>query len=269
MRAPDLSPIRLSYMEKPSEYRWPFHHHRNLAEFYYVDKGRVFVRVSGKRIELGQGQGIFYLPRQRHAVEGDPNVPVNVLAIHFAPGKAFRIIPDLRKMAGMPLSPGLEGFRLLEDLTRHVNRGGKYAQLRVGVILTEFLLEMAEMHGGSGQAAALKAGLIRSRDGLVERVQVYIRENSRLSLPLARIAREIHCSVSTLVHRYRRETGETLHRFLLRCRVERAKGLLRQPGVTAKSIAKDCGFASAVALIRAFRRIEDMTPGVYRKMISG
>jgi len=269
VRDSGLGPINLSYMEKSSGYRWPLHHHRNLVEFYYVDKGRVTVSLGGERHMLGQGQGIFLLPGRNHAIEGAVGTPTNVLVIHFAADKAIRMIPDIRRIAGFPLTPGAEGFRLLGDLARNVSTGGKYVHLKVGANLLELIVELVDSRADAPARPRSAAGIPPGRGGLAGQVERYVRENYRKNLPLALIARELHFSVSTLVHRYRKETGETPHRLVLRCRMERAKELLRNSGIPVKTVAHESGFSSAVSFIRGFRSLEKMTPGAYRKMLPG
>jgi AraC family transcriptional regulator len=60
-------------------------------------------------------------------------------------------------------------------------------------------------------------------------------------------------------------TGETLHQFILRVRVERAANQLRQnPGKSITAIALDCGFGSSAAFARAFRAAFGTTASGWR-----
>jgi len=263
----DLGPIVYTYMEKPSNYTWPTHHHPNQAEYYYVDKGTVNIILRGKRFRLEQGQGVLHFPGQGHSVQGDRELACNVLVIHFSAQAAEKMVPGLRAITGQPLSHGSEEYRLVAELARRAHNGGRFVHLYVGAILTEFLVEMVESRVvAPGDSVS---GIRPPRTGLAGRVESYVKANYGRPLKLSQIAREMHCSVSSLSHRYLDDTGETPHHLLIRCRVERAKELLRQHGLPVNRIANESGFTSAVSLIRAFRTLEKTTPGAYRRMLLG
>jgi AraC family transcriptional regulator len=64
---------------------------------------------------------------------------------------------------------------------------------------------------------------------------------------------------------FRRQLGETPHRFVLQRRIERAKRLLRDTETPLVEIALSCGFASQSHFASVFRRQVGVTPREYRK----
>ena len=63
---------------------------------------------------------------------------------------------------------------------------------------------------------------------------------------------------------FRRSTGESPHQFVLRQRVERAKEMLRTPGMRILDVAIACGFKTQQHFARVFRRICGASPTEYR-----
>ena len=64
---------------------------------------------------------------------------------------------------------------------------------------------------------------------------------------------------------FRKQFGESPHRFVLRRRIERGKRLLTETDTPLAEIALACGFASQSHFAATFRRQVGVTPGEYRK----
>lgn len=64
---------------------------------------------------------------------------------------------------------------------------------------------------------------------------------------------------------FRATTGLAPHQYLLAARLQRAKELLRQPGLTMAEIAAQVGFADQSHFAHAFKRALGMTPSAYRR----
>ena len=66
-----------------------------------------------------------------------------------------------------------------------------------------------------------------------------------------------------------KQTGMTLHRYLLNCRIQNAEKLLITTEHSIEKIAALSGFTSAAYFISAFRRQCGETPNEYRRRRSG
>ena len=64
---------------------------------------------------------------------------------------------------------------------------------------------------------------------------------------------------------FRKSTGETPHRFVLRNRIERAKEMLRAPEPRVLDVAVACGFKTQQHLARVFRRVYGASTTEYRQ----
>ncbi len=99
----------------------------------------------------------------------------------------------------------------------------------------------------------------------IHRVMDYIEKHLDHPLTLDELAR-IACFSPFHFHRvFTACAGESLYRFILRLRLERAADqLLRQAAKSVTAVALDCGFGSSAAFARAFRSAFGMTASEWR-----
>ena len=86
--------------------------------------------------------------------------------------------------------------------------------------------------------------------------------------PLAEIAQACNLSASYFARAFRRSTGLAPHAWLMRRRVEAAKGLLRKGGISFADVALACGFADQSHFTRVFSRIVGVPPGAWRRNVT-
>jgi AraC-like DNA-binding protein len=94
---------------------------------------------------------------------------------------------------------------------------------------------------------------------LARAVDDYLRHNPQERPSVPTLARALHMGVSTLLHRYRRETGSPLMQHVMRQRIALARELLLQ-GHSGKSVALQLGFCDDSHFSKTFRRIEGCSP---------
>ncbi len=99
---------------------------------------------------------------------------------------------------------------------------------------------------------------------IVHWVLAYIERRHRDGTRLTTIARMAGVSRSHLCRIFRRVTGETLKRFLIRRRIEEAKALLRNPSLTIQQVASAVGYRDLSHFDRVFRRWEGQSPSQHR-----
>jgi AraC family transcriptional regulator len=68
---------------------------------------------------------------------------------------------------------------------------------------------------------------------------------------------------------FRMSTGETPHQFVLRQKIERARGMLRVPEVRVLDVAVACGFKTQQHFAQVFRDICGVSPMEYRQDLLG
>src|SRR5215471_8457755 len=83
-------------------------------------------------------------------------------------------------------------------------------------------------------------------------------------LSLADLARELGVSKSHLSYRFQKAVGVTFRSYLLRARIERAKGLLQDRHVSVTEVAFMVGFNDLARFDKLFKRHMGLTPSAYR-----
>jgi AraC family transcriptional regulator len=89
-----------------------------------------------------------------------------------------------------------------------------------------------------------------------------IRERYADALTIDLLARECGLERSYFATMFRKLTGETVHRYLIRVRLEHARELLNAK-VKVDAVALMVGFRSRATLYRSFRSSLGTTPGRY------
>ncbi len=75
--------------------------------------------------------------------------------------------------------------------------------------------------------------------------------------------------VNHIVYRhFKQATGMPPHQYVLRRRIERARSLLADTGISLVEIVLRCGFSDRSSFSTAFRQWTRLTPGGYRKTLS-
>jgi AraC-like DNA-binding protein len=159
--------------------------------------------------------------------------------------------------------------KLVSGAARTGNRlgeGGFWAVQAEFCRVLELLLQSRELEEPGLRRIAPPAAGTLPEEGLAARVDAYLRrhlaENAAEPVTLARLAREMHISVSSLSHRYRREAGVAPLARLAAMRIEQA-GRLLLLGHPLKAIAPALGFCDAFHLSRAFKRELGCSPRTF------
>lgn len=92
-----------------------------------------------------------------------------------------------------------------------------------------------------------------------------LRTNCTHRWTLESLARHVGCNRTDLEAGFREQCSCTVHAFLVKRRLDKAKDLLRTTAWRIEEVAKSAGFRSKATLYTHFRRLEHMTPDEYRR----
>lgn len=109
-----------------------------------------------------------------------------------------------------------------------------------------------------------------ARDGkdLPARIERYIREHISGTVRVPDLARHVNLSLSSFTHVYPALTGESPYQTVGRLKIETAKRLLLQDGLSVKETAGRLGYSSEFQLSRAFKRLEGTSPTQYLRALT-
>lgn len=133
-------------------------------------------------------------------------------------------------------------------------------------IAREFVLFLRRS-GGQEQLSVSLGNQASNMKGIQE-LQVWIAEHVDSNLSVQTLAERVAMSVRNFERVFTRETGCTPARYVARTRVEAARRALEDTDKSIEQIARNCGFASADLMRRAFIRCVGTTPARYRSRFS-
>jgi AraC family transcriptional regulator len=90
----------------------------------------------------------------------------------------------------------------------------------------------------------------------------YINANLARDLALAELAAVCNLSASHFKTLFKQSTGQPVHKYVVRRRVEYAVELLQHGGLTLSSVALQAGFTDQSHMARCLRKIIGMTPSM-------
>ena len=96
------------------------------------------------------------------------------------------------------------------------------------------------------------------------RVLAYIHECLTEDLTLDELAAVVHLSPYHFARLFKQSLGVPPHEYVIRQRVEKAKGLLRSGRLTVGEVAQAVGFSDHSKLARHFKRLTGLTPLRFR-----
>jgi len=96
-------------------------------------------------------------------------------------------------------------------------------------------------------------------------VTAHMRGRLDRRVAIAELAAVVGLSESWFAHAFKHSTGQTPHRWQMQMRIDRARALLEDRGLTLAAVADATGFADQAHLTRAFRSLTGTTPAAWRR----
>lgn len=105
-------------------------------------------------------------------------------------------------------------------------------------------------------------------DALVSSALQFIAENSHRPIQVDDVAAFVLATRRSLERKFRAVLSRTITDEITRLRMERVKRLLLETDQSIKNLAVQSGFGNPIQMCKVFRRIEGITPSVFRKQRS-
>lgn len=159
--------------------------------------------------------------------------------------------------------------RILLSFVPELETGGLGGELYAQSLATALAVHLVRDHSSLGPQ--LGRGIDHeSGRGLVPRalarVADYVEANLANGLSLEAVAAVANLSPRHFLRLFKVSTGLSPHQYVIRARVERAKGLLLDSDLSLAGVASACGFAHQQHLTRHFTRLVGVSPGRYRRL---
>lgn len=226
-------------------------------------------RQMNGRKEQGRSYGgeVFLEPKEVSSTYYWTGAPAINLHLYLFPSFVERVIADMSRgdptrVAFVPRfnvrDPFLEhlGFLLLSELASGGSEGNLYAESLAHTLVLHLLRTsstLSAIHPLPERALT---------QGQVSKVRDYINDRLDQHITLAELAGEVALSSTHFSRLFKQSTGVAPYHYVIQCRVERAKFLLRKGDMTLAEVAGAVGFADQSHLDRHFKRIMGVSPNV-------
>lgn len=164
--------------------------------------------------------------------------------------------PDGTLLAHVQVAENAGGlFPSLGELLAWHERGGEYAPELCAAVLKTILVRILQQTGNNAaQGSSLTAQLCR-----------YLDEHCREALSSDEIGQVFGYHPVYLNRLLRRETGWTIHRYQVECRMKRACSMLEHTRLSVREIADSLGFSRDAYFSELFHQMRGMPPTEYRR----
>lgn len=152
-----------------------------------------------------------------------------------------------------PQRPPAHGdfVRRFDQMLAFFHRGDHLGRQRGANLLESLLLELADNR--------------RPREMLwLDHARELLLQMPSFRPDYASIAAQLGMSLSHFRRTFRRESGQSVHQFLLQTRLQTARHLLAETQLPIKSIARQLGYRDVFFFSRQFAQVMGISPGRYR-----
>ncbi|MCC3373927.1 helix-turn-helix domain-containing protein [Cohnella sp. REN36] len=229
---------------------------------HLVCAGKGYLVHGGERIELRAGEGFLYPKHVRQEYGSSAEEPWDIRWAHFDMPLPLALMEEAD--AGEVRLLTYDDLERIAAVTDRMYALGEAFETRseaeMSALLYALLAEVLPRSrpGGTGDA------LPREQRTAIRAAADAVRVRCEEPWTLDRMAAAAGYSAYHFHRLFREVIGQTPNRYLLACRIVRAKSLLASTRQPVKAIAEACGFAQVSYFIRSFRRAEGMTPAEYR-----
>ena len=251
---PVIGQASFRVQEEPS----PWHVHRGCVEFVLCTAGTCVYESAGRRYRLKPGMMFVSRAEDEHRQLDCPK-GFSRMHLHFQPSagasvkwfeEEFKALPRLFACSPSVASRFGAIFAHAESQRSAVER-----KVRLQVETQALFLAILD-------SAAVQAK--RTVSGFVDVVARRMRGNPSGSYPLDELASEGGLSKASFISQFKAALGNSPHSYLLFCRVEASKRLLKKR-VPFKDVADMLGFSSPRVFSRTFKNFEGLTPSDWLK----
>lgn len=138
---------------------------------------------------------------------------------------------------------------------------GSFNQLYGETLALALSVHLLQHYAGRKASQKLAAiAPVHSSGSDLAAIADYIQMHCDRNLSLIELANLAQMSLYYFARSFKRQIGLSPHRYLIRCRVERAKALLLQNELTVTEIAQRVGFADQSHLSRHFKQLTGLAP---------
>ncbi|MEO7719340.1 MAG: AraC family transcriptional regulator [Capsulimonas sp.] len=230
-------------------------------DLLYVQSGILGIQEDNTAFEVKPGESMLLWPGRHHWGTAEYTPDLIYFWLHFdlrdeeATPRSLNEVSIPQHAAIARPSHLTELFRRYLDDQESPDRDQLTADLTVCLILCEI-----------SRSTRVGASPLAPRSMLSDQAKKFVQANSHLPITTSTVARAIDVNPNYLSRIFRRDFGTTITDAIHQSRMLQARVSLMEDNETVDTIARKCGYESAIYFRRVFHRIHGMTPLEYRRL---
>lgn len=248
-----------------------YYHWHQCVEILFIEDGYGIVNVDNKTFTAKPGRLFIFPPFKLHKIninEEDGKLYKRTI-LHFEAADIIRRLENLpahkeRVIAMNTIDSNALIYDFADDIAGMNFLLKNYQRLleqtqTASEHVTSLILSLLDLLPVSQETVQ------PMKKSLANDVIYWIDQNYMHKFHLDDLASALNYSASYVCKRFKRETGEPIHQFLLTRRMRQACELLRHSPMSIQEIAQQVGFAEPTYFIKQFKTVMGATPLQYRK----
>lgn len=247
-------------------------------EFHYHEFNKIIIFISGKVTYLIEGKSYFLKPwdmllvnnNEIHKPIIDTSEPYERIIIwtnlEFIEKHNYEGC-DLRSCFNLINEKKINLIRLDEEAQNHLKTIISYLEDAIGskefgskllsnAFFIELLIYINRIYLGN---LYLRYGRDLKYDKQIDKILKYINSNLNEDLSIDKIAEKFYLSRYYLMHKFKKETGYTIHNYIIQKRLILVSEKLENEKEVYK-VSNECGFNDYSTFLRAFKKMFNITP---------
>jgi AraC-like DNA-binding protein len=253
-------------------YKYGDHAYADELEIIYVIHGASYVGIDKQFIRIKKNDCLLIFPGVTHNYLLRENESCKVIDLTFKPGDLSIFSPlDLRENLRFLYelkNPNIDYLRFLDNgeikgTLEHILFQCEHPTQHSNILLKIYFCELYVL---LSKVIGEKRDLGKLKNQHVANGLDYLANFYNTQLTTGEIARQVGLSSRQFSRLFAQELGMTVQEYLGILRIKKAKDLLQNSDMNITRIAYSLGFNSSQYFITCFKRIEHVTPKIYRRM---
>lgn len=270
--------VSIHYFEYTKDFAYSGEFH-DFWELVYADKEELFITAGAHELTLTSGELYLHRPMEFHNLRCNGERAANSFIISFSSpstkllnlaGKIFRCPAPCKKLMGRMIKEAENAFStpLGQPRTAQLIRKKEQifgAEQMILIHLEEFLIRLIREDGDAEKLP--QRTFDEDANSQLAKICEFLSEQVENRISFGQLCQHFSMSESSMKKLFREGIGSGAMDFYNRCKIDRAKKMIREKEKNFTEIASRLGYNSVQYFSRHFKQSTGMTPSQYEESI--